>query len=317
MRFGNFLVVGAFGVAVAVGCGGSDSNGSVSPGQKACNDICNLCIVKNHSEVTPTDCNNNCTALVNSKPADPVAECQSQINAQGWTDCLSYCGEFANVNTAPQGCTFASDNSDTDCVSVGKPRKINCPDKTHQQSYLAQGCVSEHPDDATETDVCCATTVYAPPDTSGGGSGGDNGGGSGGFVGGNGGFVGTGEVTGAGGFVGGNGGFVGTDAGASAGGFVGLGGSSAGGFVGTGAGPGAGGISGGGTCGDTWLNDCTTSIDCACGFTCVQVCSSCTPNCGRACLSDNDCAGSAVDGLETPYCFRLDQAFQGWCSSSP
>lgn len=66
-----------------------------------------------------------------------------------------------------------------------------------------------------------------------------------------------------------------------------------------------------------WLNNCATAADCGGCFSCVQVCSACTPECADPCQSDADCTGTSVGTLATPYCFLLDATYGGRCSSSP
>ncbi len=53
----------------------------------------------------------------------------------------------------------SADGTDEDCVDAGKPRKLDCANKTEQAAAIGRGCASEHPEDPTELDVCCLPTV--------------------------------------------------------------------------------------------------------------------------------------------------------------
>lgn len=64
-------------------------------------------------------------------------------------------------------CNFGSDNTDADCVKTGKPRKMDCKSSAARESGIAAGCVAEHPDQATDYDVCCPTNVVGTGSSSG------------------------------------------------------------------------------------------------------------------------------------------------------
>jgi len=62
-----------------------------------------------------------------------------------------------------------------------------------------------------------------------------------------------------------------------------------------------------------WLIDCTADVECGsgCGFSCVEVCSACSPVCAVPCQTDADCAGQYIGTLATPSCFLLDAVYGG------
>jgi hypothetical protein len=53
----------------------------------------------------------------------------------------------------------SEDGSDSDCVKLGKLRKLDCSTAKEAAAAKAAGCVAEDPDDVTDYDVCCPTTV--------------------------------------------------------------------------------------------------------------------------------------------------------------
>jgi hypothetical protein len=80
-------------------------------------------------------------------------------------------GACSSSGDAPGGgsidCNIGGDGTDPDCVKLGKPRKMDCKSSAARQSGIAAGCVAEHPDQATDYDVCCPTTVTGTGGSSG------------------------------------------------------------------------------------------------------------------------------------------------------
>jgi hypothetical protein len=70
-------------------------------------------------------------------------------------------------------------------------------------------------------------------------------------------------------------------------------------------GGGAGGTSSGNQC-PSYASSCSTSAQCDCGFSCLQLCTACEAACAKSCRSDADCSSAIGAGVKTPYCFKYD-----------
>lgn len=136
---------------IGVWAGACSSGGEDSA--KPCTAICD-CVAKTAGEASRQQCATECAQTTSA------SDCESRLSANGLSQCTSYCSGFSKSSGGGIPCTQSGpDGNDSDCTAVGKPRKFDCTSASAQSTGLAAGCVKEHPDDPTDYDVCCPTSV--------------------------------------------------------------------------------------------------------------------------------------------------------------
>lgn len=146
----GIVILAATIASVLAACGGSDSSSSSSGG------------VPCKGPSTDSDCVGTTTAKFDCSSASAQATAKAAgcvaEHPDDATDFDVCCpqGTTSTVESNQISCTGPT--TDTDCVGA-YANKFDCATDSASSDAKAKGCVSEHPNDPNELDVCCPAGV--------------------------------------------------------------------------------------------------------------------------------------------------------------
>lgn len=141
----SFVVMTALCTLAA--CGGSDNSSSGQGGGA----------VPCKGPTTDNDCVGQTTAKFDCSSADEQAAAKaSGCVAEHPSDAKDFdvCCPAGTVSNRPTTVSCAGPTTDPDCTGA-YPNKFDCTSESASSDAKSKGCVSEHPEDSKELDVCC------------------------------------------------------------------------------------------------------------------------------------------------------------------